>query len=257
MEQRGVWLRGIARVLNAGGSALLNFYDAATSMKIVVLPGEKGSLRAQIGEYEKKIGRLYHEIGSEVVLREDKAHLSEAGEAGIRRVAEYQAEIEKIKQRIQEIEAAEKAAAAARKEAAKECCTARVKTASEPLTEVKEYAMTETPEEISVSTEEPDAVTAEPVTAEESIDDKPEEVKDVKVEAAETPVPEMAADTVESAEPEDGAVAVDVEVTEAATTEVLETMLKDDLLKLCKERGIEADKRMTKAGIIELMVRRP
>jgi hypothetical protein len=239
MEKRGVWLGGIARVLNAGGSALLSFYDAATSMKIVVLPGEKGSLRAQIGEYEKKIVSLYHEIGKEVVLREDKAHLSEAGEAGIRRAAEYQAEIDKIKQRIQNIEAEEKAeAAASRKEAVKECAIARMKTAPEPIAEVKESAVAVAPEDSFVLTE--------------AAMEKPEALT---VEVAETPVMEMAVDAVESAEPETAAFA-DVETKDLAKTEVLETMLKDDLLKLCKERGMEADKRMTKAGIIELLVRR-
>lgn len=238
MEKRGVWLGGIARVLNASGSALLSFYDAATSMKIVVLPGEKGSLRAQIGEYEKKIVSLYHEIGKEVILREDTAHLSEAGEAGIRRVAEYQAEIDKIKQRIQNIEAEEKAAAAVKKEAVKECAIARMKTAPEPIAEVKESVVAVAPVDSFVLTEaameEPEALT---------------------VEVAETPVMEMAVDAVESAEPETAAFA-DVETKDLAKTEVLETMLKDDLLKLCKERGMEADKRMTKAGIIELLVRR-
>jgi hypothetical protein len=267
MEKRGVWLSGIARVLNAGGSALLDVYDAVTAITTGVSFGEKGNLRVRLREYEKKIESLYCEIGKEVVLHEETAHLSEAGEAGIKQVAEYQAEIEKIKQRIQNIEAEEKAAAAAKKEAARERAPARVKTApeprSEPIAGAEEYAVTVAPEDSSPL--------AEAAT---------EETKDVLAEAAETPAPEMAADAAESAEPEAAeestdntpvmaadtleaaepepeaaAVVADAGTKEAATTEALEMMLKRDLLKLCKERGIEADKRMTKAGIIELILK--
>jgi len=229
---RGVLLSGIAEVLNAGGSALLKLYDAVTAITTTVLPGEKGNLRAQLKEYEKKIERLYSEIGKEVVLREDTAHLSAAGEAGIKRVAEYQAEIEKIKQSIEKIEAEEKAAAT--KKATKERSAAMVRTApettSKPIADAEESAVTEVPEGSSVSTE---AAT--------------EETKDVTAEATETPAQEMATDTAATA---------DAETKEVATTEVLETMLKGDLLKLCREKGIEADKRMTKAEIIELILGR-
>ena len=57
MEQQSILLRGIARVLNAGGCALLSIYDAATSIRIKtrVSPGEKGNLQAQLDESEKRI----------------------------------------------------------------------------------------------------------------------------------------------------------------------------------------------------------
>ena len=280
MEQRGVLLSGIAGVLNAGGAAILNVYDALTAITTTVLPGEKGNLSVQIREHEKKIERLYYEIGKEVVLREDTANLSAAGETGIKRVVEYQAEIEKIKQRIQKIEAEEKAAA--NKEVVKEPAAAKVKTApeptSQPIADAEESAVTEVPEDSSVSMEAAaeetkdvsmeaaetpapamDGDTAEaavPEAAEESTDNTPEEAEDILAEATKAPAPEMVTDTVEYAEPEAGAVAAVAETKEAATTEVLETMLKGDLLKLCKEKGIEADKRMTKAEIIELILRR-
>lgn len=270
MEKRGVWLSGIASVLNAGGSALLNIFDAVTAITTGVSPGEKGNLCARLREYEKKIERLYCEIGKEVVLREDTAHLSEAGEAGIKLVAGYQAEIEKIKQRIQNIEAEEKAAAAARKEAVRERAPASVKTApeprSEPIVGAEESAVTVAPEDSPAAAEETEDVTTEeaetsvtevalsvaesagPEAAEESTGNTPEESADILAEVAETPAPEMDADTVTVAEPE-----ADAGMQEAATTEALETMIKGDLLKLCKERGIEADTRMTKAAIIELI----
>ena len=108
MEQRSVLLRGIATVLNAGGSALVDIYDAATSITTSVLPGETGKLKAQLREYEKKIEQLYCEIGKDVALRDITAQMSAATEAKAKIVAEYQAEIEKIRQRIQQIEAEER-----------------------------------------------------------------------------------------------------------------------------------------------------
>ncbi len=156
MEQRGVILGGIARVLNAGGCALLNIYDAATSIKIKtsVLPGEKGSLQSQLAESEKRI--------------------------------------EKIKQRITAMEEEEKAA--------REAAIKSAETKAEPAADAGEPAASEAPVAGEAS---PGAVTEE-----------------------------------------------------NTATEALEKMLKDDLLKLCLEKGIEADKRMTKAGIIELILKR-
>jgi hypothetical protein len=66
----------------------------------------------------------------------------------------------------------------------------------------------------------------------------------------------MATDTVESAEPEASLIAAVAEAKEVATTEVLETMRKGDLLNLCREKGIAADKRMKKVELIELLSRR-
>jgi hypothetical protein len=278
MEQKGVLLRGIASVLNAGGSALLNIYDVATSIKTIVLPGEKGTLSAQLRDYEKKLELLYGEIGKEVVLREDNAGLSAAGEAGIKRAAECQAEIEKIKQRIQKITADEKAALAAKKEAAQECAAARPKRAPEAATEETEdvaAGVTETPlgEMAAEATE----------TVDEPTDKTPEKSVDTAVEVAETVAPEMVADLPESAEPEAAGESTDMPVAEAEIRELemqeeavesemsvagetsaavetegaavieLETLPKSDLMQMCSEKGIEVDKKMTKAEIIALI----
>ena len=277
MEQRGVLLRGIARVLNAGGSALVDIYDAATSIKISVLPGEKGNLKARLKEYEKKMERLYYEIGKEVALREYTAQTSAAGEAGIKLVAEYRVKIEKIKQRIKEIEEEEKAA----KEAAIDSAGARAKPAPEPIEDAGEPAASEAPEAGEVSTgpaadevseeikeivteaaetqaqgiDTDTAESAEPEAGEVSPGVATEEVSDILAEAAETPEHELQKDTTESEAPVDGEASVGAEKKEEASTEVLETMLKADLLKLCMEKGIEADKRMTKTEVIALILK--
>jgi hypothetical protein len=281
MEQRSALLSGIARILNAGGSTLLSVYDTVTAMTNSVFPGDKGNLRIQLREYERKIERLYYEIGKEVVVSGDTAHLSEAGEAGIRSVAEYQAEIEKVKRRIQEIEEKERAAASARREAEKERAGVKVKTARKrapkPTTDVEESAETEVPEGSSVLTEaataeEKDAAAAEvetplpemdadltdvsePLSAERTTNNAPADAENILSEVNDIPAQELSADTVESTGPGTitSVLTAEPETKEMATTVVLETMLKDDLLKLCKERGIEAEKRMTKAEIIELL----
>jgi len=287
MEQRGVLLRGIATVLNAGGCALLNIYDAAVSIKTVVLPGEKGTLSAQMREYERKLELIYGEIGKEVAFREESAGLSAAAEAGIIRAAEYQAEIEKIRQRLQEIAAEEKAAAAAKKETTPERDAARAKTAPEAATEETKEVAAEVPAPeivpdaaesvepaaaaestynapeksaaIVVEAAEtpapeivPDAAeSVEPAAAPESTDDKPEKSSDIVVTAAETPEQELQKEMVET-EPFAVETLPEAETEEAATAE-LETLLKSDLLQICSEKGVEADKKMTKAEIIALL----
>jgi len=196
MEQRGVLLRGIARVLNAGGCALLNIYDAATSIKTSktsVLPGEKGSLQAQLGESEKGI--------------------------------------EKIKQRIKAIEEEEKAA--------REAATKSAETKAEPVAEAGEHA-----------------ASAAPVGSEVSTDAGTEKAKGIVAEAAETPEHELQKDTAESEAPVAGEASPGAVMQENTATEGLEKMLKGDLLKLCLEKGIEADKKMTKPEIIELILKR-
>ena len=184
MEQRGVLLRGIATFLNAGGSALVDIYDTAISVMTDVLPGEKGKLNAQLREYEKKIEQLYCEIGKDVALRDITAQMSAATEAKAKIVVEYQAEIEKIKQRVQQVEA--EAAAAAKKKAAPERAAEKVKTAPEspspPIADAEKFAVTGLPEDSSAATEA-----------------AMEETKDVTAEA---PAPEIVADAAESAEPE-------------------------------------------------------
>ena len=278
MEQRSVLLEGIARVLNAGGSALLDIYDAATSITTGLLPGEKGKLKAQLREYEKKIERLYYEIGKEVALREYSAQTSAAAEAGIKLVAEYRVKIERIQKCIREIEEKEKAAAAAKKEAAHVRVAIRVKTApepsSQPMAGAEESPMTELPEDIPLSmaaaTDETNAVTGEVAAAPapEMAADAPEpaepeavaapavaateEITDILAEA-ETPGQKLQEETAKSGAPVAGESSPGAETKQEAVPEVLEKMLKGELLKLCKDRGIDADQRMTKAAIIGLI----
>jgi hypothetical protein len=287
MEQRGVLLRGIAGGLNAAGSALLNIYDAATSILTVVLPGEKGNMTAQLREYEKKIERLYCEIGKEVALHAESAGLSAAAEAATKRAAEYQAEIEKIRHRIQNIEAEAEVAASSRRQAAKDSAAAEVKTAAEtPIEETNEIAAAVPAPDIAPEAAEfvepsavaqsadnaleesadmlvevveaaspeivPDAAeSVEPEIAEGSTDNTPEKSADM-VEAAETPKQELQKEMAESEAPSAAETFPAAETEEAAAVE-LESLTKSDLLQLCREKGIEADKKMTKGDIIALL----
>jgi len=206
MEQRGVLLRGIARVLNAGGCALLNLYDAATSIKTSkpsVLPGEKGRLQEQLGESEKRI--------------------------------------EKIKQRMRAIEEEEKAA--------REAAIKSAETKAEPVADAGEPAASAAPVASEGST---DAVPEEAMEEEA----KEEEAKEIVAEAAETPEHELQKDTAEPEAPVAGGATSAAVTEEKAAPEGLEKMLKSDLLKLCKEKGIEANERMTRAAIIELILGR-
>ena len=256
MERRGILLRGIARVLNAGGSALVNLYDAATAMKTIVVTGEKGDLGAQLREYERKIAGLYHDIGKEVELHEGRARLSATGEAGIKRVAEYQAEMEAIRRRIRQIEAEEKAAfkkadLRVRPENEKVAPEARVSA----VTEIRQSGPVQSeaaPEEpISLETIDGAVAAEHTEAAEESAEIMPAVAAEVLPEADATGEPESQEGT---ADPE-----MVTETTAAAEPEAdplaLEALLKSDLLQMCSEKGIEADKRMTKAEIIELISR--
>jgi hypothetical protein len=196
MEQRGVLLRGIARVLNAGGCALVSIYDAATSIKTrkpSVLPEEKGSLQAQLAESEKRM--------------------------------------ERIKQRIQAIEEEERAA--------REAAIKSAETKAEPVTEAGEPAGS-----------------AAPVAREGSTGAETEEVKEIVAAAAETPEDELQKDTAGPEAPVAGEASPSAVTPENPATEVFEKMLKGDLLKLCLEKGIEADKKMTKPEIIDLILER-
>jgi hypothetical protein len=232
MEQRGALLRGIARVLNAGGSALVSVYDAAASIKVKtsVLPGEKGSLQVQLKEYEKKMERLYYEIGKEVALHEPAVATSAAGEAGMKLAAEFREKMSNIKRRIREIEEEEKAAIKAGIDSAR----AKAKPAADA---------------------EKPAAPGAPVTGESSAGAVTEDVKETVAEAAEAPEHELPKAPAEPEAPVAGEAAPGAETEEKVTTEGLEKMLKGDLLKLCKEKGIEANERMTKTAIIELLGR--
>ena len=244
MERQGVLLSTIASVLNAVGSTLVNVYDVAMSITNDVLPGEKGTLKAQLREYERKIEKLYYDIGKDVVMQEDTARTKAVVETGIKLVAEYRAEMERIKQCIRKIEEEEKAKAKAANAKASGRTGVRKEPAPEATTEAAKEA------------EKPPAAEA-PQSSSAAMDVVMDEAKGAVTEApkaSETPVPVAAPDTAESAEPETPAAAVAVESKEIKPAEELETMLKSDLLQLCREKGIEADKRMTKDAIIRLIV---
>ena len=56
MERRGAFLNGIARTLNAGGSALVSIYDTVASIGSGVTKEEQGNIRAPV----KKTGGPDH-----------------------------------------------------------------------------------------------------------------------------------------------------------------------------------------------------
>jgi HEAT repeat protein len=148
---------GVARVLNAGGSAVIVVYDAAAGAfcKLIetvkkapdlhektmglftkgigiVKPGEINRIEKKITEYETHIKQLYFEIGKEGArFSEDERPLeSDVVKKLISDVKEYEREIERLQGQIMEIKE-DKAAAAIRK-------TEQKKTAS--LAKLKEKA---------------------------------------------------------------------------------------------------------------------
>ena len=274
MEQRNLLLQGIAAALNAFGSALVSIYDLTASTLGNVLPGEKEKLKGKIREYEQKIERLYSEVGKEVSKEGDMARLSAAGEAGLNRIAEYRIEIEKIKQSIQAIEEAErqkKEEVLQKKESAP---MMKSREAEEPVIVSQESA----PEEKIEKEAEPE-VMAEPSQTDRGVAGEPsagierEAEKEAWTEEAQPPVEMFPLDTSGPEIPETGETSPGLE-TEAEkealpetpetqkeplpeyTPEMLGNKLKGDLLALCTEKGIEADKSMTKAEIIQLLMRR-
>jgi len=132
MEQRNKVLDVVAKGLNAGGSALVTGYDvgsvlfqkgfeslksAAEQVPVVVKSGievikpkEKRSLEKGILDYQKKIEGLYYKIGELSVKHKNigKVQNSEEVKNLISLVTEYEGEIEKIRERITEIEKVEK-----------------------------------------------------------------------------------------------------------------------------------------------------
>ncbi len=132
MEQRNKVLETIAKGLNAGGSALVTGYDAgsvlflkgfqslksaAVQVPVVVKSGidavkprEKRVLERGIRDYRKKIERLCYKIGEESVKHKNivRAQNSEEVKNLFSLVMEYEKEIERIRERIAEIERCEK-----------------------------------------------------------------------------------------------------------------------------------------------------
>ncbi|HIJ81400.1 MAG TPA: HEAT repeat domain-containing protein [Desulfuromonadales bacterium] len=116
---------GVAKTLNAGGTAILAAYDSgAEFLKCTlsrVLPGEKADLDATIKEYEARIHNLYVEIGKESARFTEPAEAFAAAQVQvlIEKLREYEANVADALQRLDEI-AAEKIAARNAKKAARE-----------------------------------------------------------------------------------------------------------------------------------------
>ena len=274
MEQRNVVLQGIAAALNAVGSALVSVYDLSASTLGNVLPGEKDKINGKIKEYEQKIERLYSEVGKEVIKDREITRLSAAGEAALSLIAEYRLEIEKIKQSMQPIAGAEKQ----KKEGAPQVKEAPSREKmEEPETPVIVSQESESEEKTEKETK-PEEIIAEPSPAETIVPPglEMEAEKETRTEEAEPPTEALPPETPEAEGPiMDNAgfdVKSDVEtetekeaLTESAeapqgkpakyTRELLGNKLKGDLLALCTEKGIAADKNMTKAEIIELLLK--
>jgi hypothetical protein len=105
MEQRGVVLGAVATVLNAGGSALVRLFDAVAAAKSGQVPrGKRGSVVASIKACEKKLERVYLELGRGIALNDPAGQSEAAREAAIAAAAEYREEIATLKQRLQEID---------------------------------------------------------------------------------------------------------------------------------------------------------
>jgi hypothetical protein len=301
MEQRNAVLRGIAQVLNAVGSGLVGVYDAAASTLGQGGSREKEKPKGKIKEYEKKIERLYFEIGKEVSNEGDRIQVSAVGEAGLRLIAEYRNEIKKIKQGIQEILEAEKIAkqqALQEKESgskmkrpeAEEPVLTSEKSApggeiakeaepgvpAEPLlsegpvaggpspeaeTEEEKQAEAEVAEPLQEALPEEASAAEVPVAGDPSPEAETEEEKLAEAEVAEPPQEALPAVASVTEEPIAGGPSPEAEETGTPpeenpryTSEALENMLKADLLALGTEKGIEVDRRMTKAEIIELIL---
>ncbi len=127
MEQKKGLLEGLAKTLNAGGSALVAAYDAgsgffssvfksakgaATELPSAVkggiskmLPGDRSRLESKIREYEKKIEGLYCEIGKESskYAEMEKAMEGEMVKNLLSVVKDYEDEIAKITDQIASI----------------------------------------------------------------------------------------------------------------------------------------------------------
>jgi hypothetical protein len=263
MEQRSVFLRGIAGVLNAGGSALLDIYDTATSMMVRLVPGEKEKPKAQLREYEKKIEELYYEIGKEVALRES-AQTSAATEAKIKLVSDYRVKIEEIKQSLREIEEKERAAAKAATDGARvkaepaEHAGADAASDVGAATAIPAGVAAEEGKENAEAAEAREAIAAGPTQSAEPEAGQVAAVAQLKEMTAisgeaETPPQELLPETAGSGVPIAGESSPGPEMKQEAVPEELDTMLKGELLKICTDRGIDADQRMTKAAIIELI----
>ena len=280
MEQRNIVLRGIATVLNTFGSSLVAVYDLAASTLGSALPGEKEKLKGEIREYEKKMERLYSEVGREVSKEGDMTRLSAVGEAALNLIEGHRLEIEKIKsglQAIEEAERKEKERVLQEKESAGRLKRAEpeetVKAAGEsaPGGKIEKEALTveAEPPIKTPSLEEPLELKT-PAAAAELSGSGMEPEQEMGTEEDEppreappedTPAPKVLLTGEDSSgvESEKEALAESSESHHRKPTiytmGILGNKLKGDLLALCIEKGIEADKSMTKAEIIELLLK--
>ncbi len=138
-KKREGFLGGMAKVLNAGGSAVLYTYDASvnllgksysltkksfsltmsaagslpaktkgmipSSVKFgITKPGDRKKIEAKIREYEEKINSVYAEIGKEGAGAEDLE--SDNVRKLINDAKEYEKEVERLKNRLTEIDEA-------------------------------------------------------------------------------------------------------------------------------------------------------
>jgi len=295
MEQHNIVLRGVATVLNAFGSGLVTAYDLAASTLGKVLPGEKDKLKGQIREYEKKIEQLYFEVGKEVSKEGDLTHLTAAGETALSLIAEHRQEIEKIQQNLQAIEEAERREkeralrekervlwekeSAERMKKAEPVEMVRVAVETSSVAEKRApVAVEPAPEEKIEKAAETEEILAAPSLAEtvvssvSLVDLETKGEKETLAQEVEPPAEALAADTPEpevsleeatpsllEMETEKEALAEPPEAPQVKpakyTRELLGNKLKGDLLALCTEKGITADRSMTKAEIIELLLK--
>jgi hypothetical protein len=274
MGQRNVVLQGIAAALNGVGSALVSIYDLAASSLGNVLPGEKEKLKGKIREYEQKIERLYSEVGKEISKEGETTRLSAAGEAALVLIAEHRIEIEKIKQGIQAAEEAERKGKERVPQEKESGPKAKGQETEEPVI----ISPISDPEGIIEKETEPGETLAEPAPAETIASPglEMEAEKETRTEEAEPPTETLPPETPDAEGPIMDNAASDVKsevetetekeaLPESAETpqgkpakytrELLGNKLKGDLLALGTEKGIAADKNMTKAEIIELLLK--
>ncbi|MBF0508205.1 MAG: HEAT repeat domain-containing protein [Deltaproteobacteria bacterium] len=150
-DRTGFW-GGVAKVLNAGGSATVYTYDAtATALgkffSVIkkapslpgkakgiftvglggIRPGEIKILEAKIKDYENKIKVLYYEIGKEGAKSEaaDAAMAHESVTQLISDVREYEKEIQRLQKRIEEVKEQREAAASVKKKHQEDVASAK------------------------------------------------------------------------------------------------------------------------------------
>ena len=154
IQERSGWMGGVAKVLNAGGNAVVMAYDATVGVVArlvsaakhvpvlpenarslffkgmdMVKPGEISRLEKKIAEYENQIKQLYFEIGKEGahISGDEKPLESEAVKKLVADVKEYEKEIDRLKTQIVDIKEDKAAEALRRKEQKKVGFIAEIK----------------------------------------------------------------------------------------------------------------------------------